>query len=119
MASSATVDSSDEDEELKRALELSHQESLYISDSDEDLNRAIALSLEQLAGSALSDLASAAVAIAPPTPVAHNGAAVVVSEDEFDEMCTNDISLKEKLSRSSLGSGGEVCIFDQKAIFLG
>ena len=97
---SGSVGSSEEDEALKRALELSRRECIYISDNDEELNRAIALSLEQTgpAGSA---------AVAPSFPTANNDSAVVVSDDEYDEMCANNISLKEKLSKSSLGSGGE------------
>ncbi len=116
---------------MKRALELSRQEVCYISDSDEDMRRAIALSLEETDqpsaaritaapglntpnAAAAADPAStvavpesAAVALAPS---ADDALTLALSEDEFDRMCSadGDLSLKERLSRSSLSSEEEV-----------
>jgi hypothetical protein len=122
VAAAAAAGSSDEEEELKRALELSRKDVYYISDSDEDMNRAIALSLAETDGavssaaaSAASANTSAANAFAANTSAANVAASeetstptVVVSDnDEFDQMCSNNLSLKERLSKSSLDSEEE------------
>lgn len=101
------ADSSEEEEELKRAIELSRQEACLISDSDDDMKRAIALSLGQaqeeeevVVPRPHASAAGASLAALPPT--------LVVSEDEFDQMCSaGDLSLKERLSKSSLDSEAE------------
>lgn len=71
-----------EDEDMKRVLEMSKNDFVYIPDSDEEkqMKKAIALSL---------------------------GETIVLSDDEFDRMCDEpNMSLKEKLSKSSLNSEG-------------
>ncbi len=67
---------------MKRVLEMSKNDFVYIPDSDEEkqMKKAIALSL---------------------------GETIVLSDDEFDRMSDEpNMSLKEKLSKSSLNSEG-------------
>ena len=78
---------SSEDEDMKRVLELSKREVYYIPDSDEEMKAAIRLSL---AGDNEPG----------------NQSSIVISEDEFDDLCKDsNLSLKERLSKSSLSSG--------------
>ena len=90
---------------MKLALELSRKDAIYISDNDEDMNRAIALSLVE-AGEGSQDAATSIAAILNNASSAAGAAypTLVVSDDEFDQMCSSDLSLKERLSKSSLDS---------------
>ena len=78
-----------EDEDVKRVLEMSKSDFVYIPDSDEEeqMKKAIALSLAE--------------SKRPLNPME----SIVVSDDEFDRMCDEpNMSLKEKLSKSSLSA---------------
>ena len=90
---------------MKLALELSRKDAIYISDNDEDMNRAIALSLVE-AGEGSQDAATSIAAILNNASSAAGAACptLVVTDDEFDQMCSSDLSLKERLSKSSLDS---------------
>jgi len=74
---------------------------IYISDSDEDMKRAIALSLGQAEEiHDVPEFSAAASGSTEPTAPISGG-------DEFDQMCASDMSLKERLSKSSLDSEEE------------
>lgn len=106
-------------------LELSRKEAARVSDSDEDMKRAIALSLQEArvdsphttgaaedvavdSSDSLSDYVTAtdtSTAVnGSASVVAGSAAPIVISDDEFDVMCSNNMSLKERLSKSSLDS---------------
>jgi hypothetical protein len=60
------------------------------------MKRAIALSLSQIE--------NPQAAAPPPASSAVAGPTLIVSDDEFDLLCSNDLSLKVRLSKSSLDS---------------
>ena len=78
----------EEDEDMKRALEMSKTESVMVRDSDEEMERAIKLSLKSTEPIELSD-------------------------DEYDAMCGNNDSLEDRMSQSSVrSSNGTSAMYD-------